>query len=356
MEIIDISKHNGTVDFAGIKAAGVEGVMLRAGYTGWGSYTLNEDPLFEQHYAAASAAGLHVGAYYYSAADTEERAKAEAAFFLGKLSGKTFSLPVAFDVENSERQGALSAPVLTGVACAFCEALEEAGYFVSIYASKHWLETKLDYSRISRYDIWLAQWNEKPTYAKPFGMWQYTSDGEVSGVSGRVDRNRAYRDYPSIIRKAGLNGYGAAGGSAPAPSVSGTKYRVGDHVVFSTCYRSSTAPIEEAIEAANMLRNHGVITRIAAGAHNPYLLDGDLCWVNDGDIRGYYGGTPDSAGAVLLGSRVRIKAGAKSYEGQSLASFVYSNIYTVDELKGDRAVLDLKGLCTAVKVSDLTVV
>ena len=70
MEIIDVSKHNGTIDFAGVKAAGVEGVMLRAGYTGWGSYSLNEDPLFENNYADAAAAGLHVGAYYYSAADT----------------------------------------------------------------------------------------------------------------------------------------------------------------------------------------------------------------------------------------------------------------------------------------------
>ena len=353
MEIIDVSKHNSAVDFAGVKAAGIEGVMLRAGYTGWGSYTLNEDPLFEKNYAAAAAAGLHVGAYYYSAADTVERAKAEAAFFLDRISGKKFALPVSFDVENPERQGELSVPLLTDVTCAFCEAVEAAGYFVSIYASKHWLETKLDWNRISRYDIWLAQWNEKPTYAKPFGMWQYTSDGEVGGVSGRVDRNRAYRNYPSIIRAAALNGHGANGGAAPAPSIPETKYHLGDHVVFSTCYKSSTAPAEEAITADKMLRSHGAITRIAAGARNPYLLDGDLCWVNDGDIRGYYGGTPDSSGAIQVGSRVKVKGGAKSYEGQSLAPFVYSSTYTVDELKGDRAVLDLKGICTAVKVSDL---
>lgn len=353
MEIIDVSKHNGTIDFAGVKAAGVEGVMLRAGYTGWGSYSLNEDPLFENNYAAAAAAGLHVGAYYYSAADTAERARAEAEFFLDRLSGKTFSLPVAFDVENNERQGGLSVPALTDVACTFCEAVERAGYFVSIYASKHWLETKLDWNRISRYDVWLAQWSEKPSYSKPFGMWQYTSGGEVEGVAGRVDRNKAYRDYPSIIREAALNGHGQAGTRPPAPA---SKYHLGDHVVFSTCYKSSTDPISEAITADKMLRNHGTVTRILAGARNPYLLDDGLCWVNDGDIRGYYGGAPDSAGAIRVGSRVKIKAGAKSYEGKSLASFVYGRTYTVDELKGDRAVLDRKGLDTAVKTSDLTAV
>ena len=75
----------------------------------------------------------------------------------------------------------------------------------------------------------------------------------------------------------------------PAPQPS-TGYKLGDHVVFSTCYRSSTAPIEEHLTAAQMLRNHGVITRIVEGARNPYLLDNGLCWVNDGDIRGYYQG------------------------------------------------------------------
>lgn len=75
----------------------------------------------------------------------------------------------------------------------------------------------------------------------------------------------------------------------PAPQPS-TGYKLGDHVVFSTCYKSSTAPIEEHLTAAQMLRNHGVITRIVEGAHNPYLLDNGLCWVNDGDIRGYYQG------------------------------------------------------------------
>ena len=75
----------------------------------------------------------------------------------------------------------------------------------------------------------------------------------------------------------------------PAPQPS-TGYKLGDHVVFSTCYKSSTAPIEEHLTAAHMLRNHGVITRIVEGAHNPYLLDNGLCWVNDGDIRGYYQG------------------------------------------------------------------
>ena len=94
--------------------------------------------------------------------------------------------------------------------------------------------------------------------------------------------NVCYRDFPTEI----------GGGATPAPQPTPTpttKYKVGDHVVFSTCYASSIDPIAKAISASEMTRNHGVITKIISGAHNPYLLDSGLCWVNDGDIRGFYG-------------------------------------------------------------------
>ena len=96
--------------------------------------------------------------------------------------------------------------------------------------------------------------------------------------------NVCYRDFPAEI----------GGNSTPTPSPDPTpepttKYKEGDHVVFSTCYASSTDPINKAISADKMARNHGVITKVIPGARNPYLLDAGLCWVNDGDIRGFYG-------------------------------------------------------------------
>lgn len=107
---------------------------------------------------------------------------------------------------------------------------------------------------------------------------------DIAAVNGITE---PYTIYAGQVLQ--LSGGQPAPAPAPAPQPS-TGYKLGDHVVFSTCYRSSTAPIEEHLTAAQMLRNHGVITRIVEGARNPYLLDNGLCWVNDGDIRGYYQG------------------------------------------------------------------
>ena len=105
---------------------------------------------------------------------------------------------------------------------------------------------------------------------------------DIAAVNGITE---PYTIYAGQVLQ--LSGGQPAPAPAPQPS---TGYKIGDHVVFSTCYKSSTAPIEEHLTAARMLRNHGVITRIVDGARNPYLLDDNLCWVNDGDIRGYYRG------------------------------------------------------------------
>ncbi len=109
---------------------------------------------------------------------------------------------------------------------------------------------------------------------------------DIAAVNGIIE---PYTIYAGQVLKLSGGQPDPAPAPAPAPQPS-AGYKLGDHVVFSTCYRSSTAPIEEHLTAAQMLRNHGVITRIVEGARNPYLLDNGLCWVNDGDIRGYYQG------------------------------------------------------------------
>ncbi len=104
---------------------------------------------------------------------------------------------------------------------------------------------------------------------------------DIAAVNGITEPYTIYAGQ--VLQLSG----GAAPDPAPQPT---TRYKIGDRVMFSTCYRSSTAPMEEHLTAAQMRRNHGVITRIVEGARNPYLLDDNLCWVNDGDIRGYYQG------------------------------------------------------------------
>ena len=192
---IDVSKHQGTIDWAKVKAAGVQFAMLRAGY---GRYDNQKDEQFEVNYKGATAAGIPVGAYHYSYATTAEQAKQEAEVFLGWINGKNLTYPVAFDIED-KKQANLGVSVISDIIRAFCEMVEAAGYYVVVYANKDWLTNRIDADCKSRYDIWLAQWTSKPTYTGNYGMWQYTSDGAVDGIAGMVDMNIAYKDYPALI-------------------------------------------------------------------------------------------------------------------------------------------------------------
>lgn len=200
---IDVSKYQGNIDWAKVKAAGVQFAMLRGGY---GRYDSQKDTKFEQNYKGAKAAGVPVGAYHYSYAKTVEQAKQEAQICLGWLKGKQFEYPIAFDIEDPSQHN-LGKAALTAITNAFCETVEKAGYYVCIYASKHWLDTKLDMNALKRYDVWVAQWTSKCTYNGAYGIWQNNDIGKVNGINGRVDTDIAYKDYPQIIKAAGLNGY-----------------------------------------------------------------------------------------------------------------------------------------------------
>lgn len=207
-KVIDISKFQGAVDFKKIRAAGIDGVIIRCGYTGYGkAKTRNADSRWETNCKAAAAAGIPYGAYYYSCAVTVEEAKSEAEFVLELLKGKTLGYPVFFDTEDNhdtaryspESQLSIGSKRLTRVAEAFLETLNKNGVFCGIYASKSWLENQLDMSALSAYDVWVAQYADKLTYKGEHTMWQYTSKGTVDGIEGYVDLNRCYVDYPARL-------------------------------------------------------------------------------------------------------------------------------------------------------------
>ena len=135
-----------------------------------------------------------------------ESTRGEAAALLEAIKGKQFEYPIFFDMEDPTQKN-LGKDLLSDIAFAFCETVEQAGYWVGIYTNLDWIRNRLDMERLSRFTLWLAQWASKPTYEGAIGLWQYTSDGSVDGISGRVDMNRSYEDYPSMIRTEGLNGY-----------------------------------------------------------------------------------------------------------------------------------------------------
>lgn len=206
---IDVSKHQGVIDWGKVKTGFA---ILRAGF---GRYTSQKDPLFERNYAGAKAAGIPVGAYWYSYAKSAEEAREEAKACLQVLQGKQFEFPIYFDIEDST-QVSLGKAVLTTMCEAFCDTLEKAGYFAGVYASTYWFTHRLDHARLStRYTIWLADYRAGYNKTLIRQMHQYTSKGHISGISGRVDLNVCTLDFPHIIKNAGLNGFGKA---APMPA------------------------------------------------------------------------------------------------------------------------------------------
>ena len=205
---IDLSKHNGVVDFAKVKAAGVQFVILRAGF---GKSASQKDVRFEEYYTKAKAAGLDVGAYWFSYALNPETAKQEAQACISCIQGKRFEYPIYFDLEDDPNSG--SYPLKTGksncsaMVRAFCGELESAGYWAGLYISRSPLQTNITEDVAKRYALWIAEYNSRCNYGGIYGMWQYSATGRIDGIYGNVDMDECYMDYPTAVKKAKLNGY-----------------------------------------------------------------------------------------------------------------------------------------------------
>jgi GH25 family lysozyme M1 (1,4-beta-N-acetylmuramidase) len=202
--IIDVSKHNGKIDWAKVKAAGVTAAIIRAGY---GRVMTQKDPCFEENYRCAKENGIKVGTYWYSYATTAADAAKEAKICMKAIKGKTFEYPVYFDIEEP-RHLKLTAAVCGDIVTAFCTALEKEKYFAGVYSFDSFFSTNLGESITKRFAAWVANVSaSEPKYCKNYGMWQYSWKGKIDGIKGDVDLNKAYKDYPSIIAKAKLNGH-----------------------------------------------------------------------------------------------------------------------------------------------------
>ena len=202
---IDVSKHQGEIDWIKVKNSGkVEFAILRAGY---GKLISQKDNKFEKNYSECIKNNIPVGAYWYSYAMSEEEAKQEANAFLQAIKDKQFAYPVYFDLEEP-KQLALGKNKCSAIAKAFLETVEKAGYFVGLYMSKSHLETYITEEVRNRYTVWVAHYGiSKTNYSGQFGIWQKSDSGSVSGISGNVDLNECYFNYPTLIQNANLNGF-----------------------------------------------------------------------------------------------------------------------------------------------------
>lgn len=201
MEGIDISHWQGNINFDKLDT---DFIIIKAGGSDKGFY---KDKMFETYFKKAKEKNIPVGAYYFVGKNCKSRIDGinDALRFLDILESKQFEMPVFIDFEapnTSNKNGNTEACI------GFCQTMEKAGYFTGIYASDiSGFKERLDTSKLKPFCWWVARYGKEPQYAKPYGIWQYSSTGKKDGIIGNVDLDRCFVDYPAIIKSRHFNNY-----------------------------------------------------------------------------------------------------------------------------------------------------
>ncbi len=333
---IDVSEHNGVINWDKIKADGIEFAMIRAS---WGHF--EEDKQLHRNVSECKRVGMPYGFYHYSYADNDANAKIEAQKFLKlckEIGGYTY--PLNLDMEDADgwksRNGVGDSQNLRTIKI-FKDVIESAGEYLTLYMSKSWFDRlrELDAKLIDSLDPWLAHWGiTEPSME--CGMWQYTSDGIVEGSSLRTDMNYAYKDYPTILNKA----------SKPKPSKptleQTNSIKVGDKVKIK-----KTATHYVTGEAIPDWVKNKTYTVVQLG-NGKVLLKEIMSWVRVCDIQGQ----KDILSGLFTGKVVKVKDTATNYAtGEKIPAWVKGKKYTVYQI-GKGKVL-LKEIMSWVKIVDI---
>lgn len=189
---VDVSAHQGPVDWEQVRSAGMEFAMVRLGYRGYTTGGVYTDEYAQDNLKGARKAGLKIGAYFYSQALTPEEAAQEAAACIRVLQGMELDLPVVFDweyVSKEARTGAMDRQTLMACVETFCSAIKAAGYEPMIYFNPALAESLLELEELTQYRWWLAMYSDRMTWPHAVEMWQYTAEGTVPGIEGNADIN-----------------------------------------------------------------------------------------------------------------------------------------------------------------------
>ncbi len=198
---IDVSKHQGNIDWKKVKNAGINFAMIRGGYRGYTEGYINEDIKFKDNVKNAYENGIKVGIYFYSSAVNEIEAREEAEFILNlinKYNIKSYiTYPIAIDIEDFEdtRNYSLSIQQRTNIVKTFCEVIKNNGLKPMVYSYTYFLETKLDMDKLTNYDTWIADYYGNTWYKRKYTIWQYSDKGNIDGIEGDVDLNYSYCNY-----------------------------------------------------------------------------------------------------------------------------------------------------------------
>ena len=204
---IDVSQYQENINWSEVREDGLSYVFIRCGGRSYGENgVLIYDPMFKKNFREARARGFDTGVYFYSQAINKKEAIEEAEFCLTVLDGRSLQLPVYIDVEYSGagngRADNLSRAERTEVVEAFCKVISDAGYKPGVYSNRYFLEENLELTSPALKDVsvWLAEYHNgsKPGYKGDYDFWQYTSEGEVSGIKGNVDLNRCNPEKPRV--------------------------------------------------------------------------------------------------------------------------------------------------------------
>lgn len=198
---IDISRWNKVLDYDLVSKV-IDFAIIKAGGSDKGFY---KDSTFIKNYSELSSRGVPLGTYYYVGRDfrSTEDGIADAKRFLAIVGDRVFNYPLVLDLESTapkDKEG------VTDACIAFCNYLERQGFYACIYASDiSGFKDRLILDELRDFDKWVARYGSAPTYVKEYGLYQYTSKGEIPGIVGYVDKDIAYKDYPAIMKRAGLN-------------------------------------------------------------------------------------------------------------------------------------------------------
>ncbi len=208
---IDVSEHQGEIDWQAVRGDGVDFAIIRAGYRGYSEGQLFEDACFRKNIDSALANGIKVGVYFFSQAVNTEEATEEASFLLKTIEGYNFDLPVFFDWEQvsgvgDTRVDAVDGTTLTDCALAFCSVIESAGKDAGVYFYRSLGYNDYELDRLTNMSFWVGAPAQTPDFYYAYSMWQYSYTGTVSGIEGGTDLNLLFEELP-------------LSSSSPAPSI-----------------------------------------------------------------------------------------------------------------------------------------
>lgn len=209
---IDVSKHQGKIDWKKVKASGVQFVIIRAGYG-----QNNIDDRFKEYIKNALAVGLKVGVYWFSYAYTTSMAKKEAEYCLSAVKGYDIKLPIFFDweydsMEYAKKHGVIcTKDLITSMSVTFCNEIKKAGYIAGYYENPDYIANHIYQDKLKGFDFWLAHYTTKKSMA--CDIWQYSDKGKIDGIAGAVDMNYCYKDYGFKSRNKTTSGNKATNGN-----------------------------------------------------------------------------------------------------------------------------------------------